>query len=73
MDRNSTGDVVSAAQAILAHKGYQVTVNGTFDEATKSAVRQVQILHGLPATTVVDVDTWCALVGGIVRAEFRGL
>jgi peptidoglycan hydrolase-like protein with peptidoglycan-binding domain len=74
LDRHSTaGAAIMAAQSILAHKGYQVTVNGTYDRDTETAVRQMQLLHGLPPTGVVDTNTWCATVGGIVRNEFLGI
>jgi N-acetyl-anhydromuramyl-L-alanine amidase AmpD len=74
LDRHSTAsDAIMAAQSILAHKGYQVTVNGTYDRDTETAVRQMQLLHGLLPTGVVDTNTWCATVGGIVRNEFLGI
>ncbi|MEV4755495.1 N-acetylmuramoyl-L-alanine amidase [Micromonospora sp. NPDC049559] len=72
LDGRSTGDAVTALQSILAPKGYAVTPTGAFDEATRQAVRQLQKLHGLPVTGRVDLATWCAAVGGIVREEFRG-
>jgi len=67
----STGDAVSAVQQILIQKGYQLVLNGVFDADTKEAVRQMQHLHGLPATGKVDLATWCATLGGIVRQEFH--
>jgi len=70
---DAAGDAVSAAQSILAHKGYQVEVTGTFDAATHQAVRAMQLLHGLHPTGLVDTTTWCAILGGIVRAEFAAL
>ncbi|HEY3504831.1 MAG TPA: N-acetylmuramoyl-L-alanine amidase [Actinocatenispora sp.] len=73
LDRRATGDVVKAAQSILAHKGYEVTVTGEYDADTTRAVRAMQRLHHLPATGVTDTTTWCAILGGIVRAEFLGL
>jgi peptidoglycan hydrolase-like protein with peptidoglycan-binding domain len=69
----SSGPAVKAAQSMLRQKGYQVTVNGVFDAATQTAVQQMQVLHGLPSRALVDTDTWCAIVGGIVKAEFLGL
>ncbi|GAA4200571.1 peptidoglycan recognition protein family protein [Actinocatenispora rupis] len=69
----STGDPVKAAQSILAHKGYDLTVTGEYDAATVQAVRAMQRLHHLPATGVADTTTWCAILGGIVRAEFLEL
>lgn len=74
LDKSSTdSNAIMAAQSILLHKGYQVTVNGVYDADTEAAVREMQRLHSLPDNGKVDTDTWCATVGGIVRAEFRGL
>ncbi|BCJ27807.1 N-acetylmuramoyl-L-alanine amidase [Actinocatenispora sera] len=70
---HATGDAVKAAQSILAHKGYDVTVDGTYDGATRQAVRQMQRLHGLPPNGLADTTTWCAILGGIVRQEFSNL
>lgn len=72
LDGRSSGDAVSAVQSILVPKGYQVNLTGAFDAETRTAARQMQRLHGLPATGRVDLSTWCAVVGGIVREEFRG-
>lgn len=71
VEEGSTGDAVTALQSILLPKGYAVTVTGTFDEDTRRAVQELQRLHGLPVDGRVDVPTWCAAVGGIVRDEFR--
>jgi hypothetical protein len=71
LDNRSTGDAVTGLQSILVPKGYPATVTGTFDEPTRRAVRELQTLHGLPATGRVDLATWCAAAGGIVREEFR--
>jgi N-acetyl-anhydromuramyl-L-alanine amidase AmpD len=74
LDKHTTqANAVKAVQSILAHKGYQVTVNGSYDKDTETAVRQMQLLHALPPTGTVDTATWCATVGGIVRNEFLGL
>jgi N-acetyl-anhydromuramyl-L-alanine amidase AmpD len=66
----ATGDPVSAVQSILVPKGYEVTVTGVFDAATHAAVREMQHLHDLPRTGTIDLATWCAIAGGIVRQEF---
>ncbi len=69
----STGDTVRAAQTLLKHKRYSVSVTGTFDSATGTAVSQMRQLHGLSAGTTVDTTTWCAIVGGIIAQEFASL
>jgi N-acetyl-anhydromuramyl-L-alanine amidase AmpD len=66
----ATGDQVSAVQSILVPKGYAVTVTGVFDAATQDAVRELQRLHDLPRTGRIDLATWCAIAGGIVKQEF---
>ena len=72
LDRDATGLPVQAVQFILNWKGYaEVTVTGGFDPATRRAVQDLQGLHGLPRTGRVSTDTWCALVGGIVRQSLR--
>lgn len=64
------GDPVSAIQDLLNHKVYTVTVSGTYDHDTMKALQSVQRLHGLPPSGLVDLRTWCVVVGGIVREEF---
>ena len=72
LSSGATGQAVSGAQSILNHKGYtSVSVTGTFDAATVTAVKSVQTLHGLSATGTLDVTTWCAVVGGIVKQAFN--
>lgn len=71
LDANSTGDPVTGLQKMLQERGHPgVTQTGVYDAATDGAVRNAQTLHGLPATGQVDMATWCAVVGGIVREEF---
>ncbi|BCB90370.1 peptidoglycan recognition protein family protein [Phytohabitans suffuscus] len=71
LGNRSTGDAVLGLQSVLLPKGYPVELTGAFDTATRDAVRQVQRLHGLAATGRVDLATWCAVAGGIVRQEFE--
>jgi hypothetical protein len=73
LKKQASGEVVTAIQEILLHKGYTVTVNGDFDHDTMKAVKEMQALHSLPPDGLVDLDTWCAIVGGIVKAEFKKL
>jgi len=73
LDRRSHGEAVSALQYILGLKGYAVSVTGEYDRATTRAVKELQRLHNLPPRGTVDTSTWCAVVGGIVHEEFRGV
>ncbi|GHO68069.1 hypothetical protein KSC_069610 [Ktedonobacter sp. SOSP1-52] len=66
LDNQSQGDYVNAVQVILKRNGYDVTVNGQYDYATMKAVKQVQSLHLLPPTGKVDLDAWCAIIGGVL-------
>jgi len=73
LDKDATGDAVSALQSILIPKGHtEVVVNGVFDHATKHAVKDLQLLHGLDENGKVDASTWCVITGGIVRQAFAG-
>jgi N-acetylmuramoyl-L-alanine amidase/Putative peptidoglycan binding domain len=74
LDKDATGDAVSALQSILIPKGYdQVVINGEFDNATKHAVKDLQLLHGLDETGKVDTSTWCIITGGVIRQSFAGV
>ncbi|SCL22709.1 Peptidoglycan-binding (PGRP) domain of peptidoglycan hydrolases-containing protein [Micromonospora pallida] len=71
LDKDATGLPVSAVQYILNVKGYaDVTITGEFDWVTKKAVQDLQRLHGLPDNGKVNLSTWCALAGGVVRQSF---
>lgn len=71
LGKHSSGDAVRAIQNIVPEKGYpNVTITGEFDHATKLAVQDLQLLHGLPNNGKVNTSTWCAIVGGIVRDAF---
>jgi N-acetyl-anhydromuramyl-L-alanine amidase AmpD len=67
----ATGNAVKGLQSILNHKGYSVSVTGTYDSASQTAVKSMQTLHGLSATGTVDVTTWCAVTGGSVKQAFK--
>ncbi|QKW14583.1 N-acetylmuramoyl-L-alanine amidase [Verrucosispora sp. NA02020] len=68
LGRGSAGLPVTAAQDLLAGKGYaDVAPTGVLDEPTRRAVRDLQALHRLPRTGTVDSGTWCTIVGGVVR------
>lgn len=71
LGKDATGDGVSAFQQAIAHKGYpNVVINGIYDHATKKAVQDLQLLHGLDENGKLSVSTWCSLVGGVVRESF---
>lgn len=59
---------INLVQAMLlllsqAYPGFPVvTINGTFDEATKAAVTALQVLSNLDPTGVLDKTTWKHLV-----------
>lgn len=73
LHKDATGDAVSGIQNILNAKGdTQVAITGAFDNPTKHAVKQLQLLHGLDENGKIDASTWCAISGGIVRQSFAG-
>jgi peptidoglycan hydrolase-like protein with peptidoglycan-binding domain len=53
-----SGDEVKELQTLLGVVGHPVTVSGTFDDATDSAVRAFQVKKKLSASGVVDAGTW---------------
>ncbi len=56
-------DAVSAVQHLLVYQhGYSLTIDGDFGPATHNAVINFQNQRGLPATGVVNIATWSALV-----------
>ncbi|MEV0271874.1 N-acetylmuramoyl-L-alanine amidase [Hamadaea sp. NPDC050747] len=68
--KHDSGEHLAGAQFVLKNKGYTVDVTGVYDWNTKMAIKEMQVLHGLDDNGKIDVDTWCAIVGGIVKAEF---
>ncbi|GLV60150.1 hypothetical protein KDH_69730 [Dictyobacter sp. S3.2.2.5] len=66
----SSGAPVNALQSLLKRNGYDVVVNGTFDQATIKAVRKLQLMHFILPLGSVDLNTWCVAVGGNLRREF---
>ena len=73
LEKDASGEPVSAVQYILGIKGYAdtVSITGEYDHNTMKAVQDMQRLHGLHPNGKVDLNTWCALTGGIVREAFR--
>jgi hypothetical protein len=60
--RKSKGDLVVWAQEHLITAGYPIAVDGDFGPQTQIAVANFQAAHGLPATGVLDIDTWGTLL-----------
>jgi peptidoglycan hydrolase-like protein with peptidoglycan-binding domain len=58
LKQGSKGDPVVWLQMHLLAFGQQVKVNGSFDTATATALRNVQTAAGLPVTGVTDAATW---------------
>ncbi len=58
----NSGRNVVTIQYLLRARGYTVTVNGSFDSQTDTAVKQFQSSRGLAADGIVGNLTWEALV-----------
>lgn len=58
----SSGEQVREMQKKLATAGYSVSENGTFDQATQEAIKQVQQLKGLTVDGIVGEQTQAALL-----------
>jgi peptidoglycan hydrolase-like protein with peptidoglycan-binding domain len=66
--RGSSGDRVKLIQEWLNLHGFNLAITGKFDPATDAQVRRFQRSQALPATGVVDVQTYAALVQPMVSA-----
>jgi hypothetical protein len=60
--RGSRGDLVVWAQLHLASAGEVVPIDGIFGGRTRRAVRDFQLLQGLPPAGVIGPRTWQALL-----------
>ena len=70
----STGEPVRQLQGFLKLRGYRlVTVNGTFDAATDTAVRAFQQNRGLEADGLVGAATRAAIAALAARPAFLAL
>ncbi|TCC48529.1 peptidoglycan-binding protein [Kribbella pittospori] len=56
------GNAVRALQAELTAHGFAVAVTGAFDQTTGTKVQAFEAANGLPATGMVDADTWKTLL-----------
>jgi len=63
--KGSTGPMVQAVQEALLARGYEVTVNGTFDDATFAAVKAFQKNINLPVVGKAGPATRAALGLGV--------
>jgi hypothetical protein len=59
---SAAGDLVVWAQEHLISAGQRVAVDGSFGPKTLNAVKQFQRAHDLPATGLIDTNTWDALL-----------
>lgn len=62
LEPGSSGDLVVWAQQLLLGSGMKVTLNGRFNRRTERAVLAFQDDAGLPATGLVDDETWVELL-----------
>ena len=56
------GHTVKTLQLLLRAHGRDVVVDGIFGPQTDAAVSGFQTIKGLPASGIVDADTWKALI-----------
>ncbi len=56
------GDLVVWAQEHLVSAGYQIPIDGSFDQTTLAAVEELQAAHALTVDGIVGPDTWTALL-----------
>lgn len=73
---NAKGDAVIMLQELLNEFNYNLVVNGTFNAATETAVRDFQTRNGLVSDGVVYTKTWTRLLNnspvnlGAMEANF---
>jgi hypothetical protein len=58
----AVGDLVVWAQEHLLSAGQHIAIDGAFGPKTLAAVKRFQRAHGLPATGLIDTNTWNALL-----------
>ena len=54
--------IVRGLQYLLRGHGHVIVADGLFGPATRAAMTAFQGAHGIPASGVVDLPTWLALV-----------
>jgi peptidoglycan hydrolase-like protein with peptidoglycan-binding domain len=57
LQTGSTGTDVERLQGDLSRLGYQIAVNGVFDEFTENAVKKFQLDHNLTVDGIVGPAT----------------
>ena len=62
VQNSNSSPAVSAVQTMISARGTTVTVNGSFDSGTNSAVRTFQTTYGLAVDGIVGPATWPILV-----------
>lgn len=65
----STGFRVTALQYLLRHRGYTITVDGNFGNATKSTVVAFQRAQGLTQDGVVGNQTWPRVIVSVQQGS----
>lgn len=58
----ASGDNVRTIQYLLVHRGYSLTVDGSFGATTDSRVKAFQQANGLTADGIVGANTWNKLI-----------
>lgn len=66
LQRDTTGTDVERLQRDLSQLGYQVEVNGVFDESTENAVKKFQQDHNLTVDGIVGPQTGRQLGAALV-------
>lgn len=62
LNNGDRGPNVTSLQYLLRHRGYSLTIDGSFGPATESVVRSFQSANGLAVDGVVGPNTWSKLV-----------
>ncbi|RUP43505.1 hypothetical protein BC936DRAFT_137073 [Jimgerdemannia flammicorona] len=60
-----------AVQTILRQNNLDIELTGVFDDQTRKGIHIQQTWRGLDPTGELDVNTWCAILGGATPAEER--
>jgi hypothetical protein len=62
LGEGAAGDLVVWAQEHLISAGQRIAVDGSFGPKTLNAVKRFQRAHDIPATGLIDTNTWDALL-----------
>jgi len=69
--KNMSGLDVELLQRSLKLLGHDVVINGQFDQQTESAVKQLQLAHGLVMDGIVGPQTYAALDADVAAAQAK--